>query len=169
MMNIIQAKIKVRAAQDKDTNNLVDLRSMLLDGKHNKSYTSRNVHESNIWKKSYIKWINEQHGSNGNIKIFVAECEGMLAGCATGIIDNRPPAPDCINGICGWVQSVVVLPQWRRQGVALCIMKNLLRWFEEKTVSKVVLESTYEAEGLYEKLGFTVSPENVFIYEGNRL
>ncbi|HGX9527439.1 TPA: hypothetical protein QIB77_004556, partial [Escherichia coli] len=87
MMNIIQAKIKVRAAQDKDTNNLVDLRSMLLDGKHNTSYTSRNIHESNIWKKSYIKWINEQHGSNGNIKIFVAECEGMLAGCATGIID----------------------------------------------------------------------------------
>lgn len=168
-MEKIQSQIKIRVAKAKDTNSLVALRAILLDGDHSTSYTSRNPQESNIWKNEYIKWLHELHGRNKNIRIIVAECEGQLKGCATGIIDNRPPAPDCVTGMCGWVQSVVVLPEWRRQGIALCIMKNLLKWFEEKAVSKVVLESTPEAECLYEKLGFTASAEKIFIYEGNRL
>ncbi|MCG8710454.1 GNAT family N-acetyltransferase [Brenneria goodwinii] len=169
MMIKFDNQINIRVARIEDIQSLIKLRAILLDGNHSTIYTSRNAQESNLWKTAYNNWINDLHGSNENIRIVVAECEGQLAGCATGIVDSRPPSPDCITGLCGWVQSVVVLPQWRRRGVAFRIMQDLLSWFEERAVSKVVLESTKEAESLYEKLGFIISPEKFFIYEGNRL
>lgn len=168
-MEKLNSQINIRIARKGDIKSLIHLRAILLDGNHTASYISRNAQESNLWKTFYGNWINELHGCNENIRIVVAEFKGQLIGCATGIIDSRPPSPDCITGLCGWVQSVVILPQWRRQSVAFHIMQNLLNWFNEKSVSKITLESTREAKGLYKKLGFIISSENLFIHEGKRL
>ena len=86
-----------------------------------------------------------------------------MLGCATAIIDQRAPAPGCLNGLSGWVQSVVVEPQWRNQGIARMLMQQLLRWFTNRGVGSVVLQSTEAAGTLYQALGFEISDERLLI------
>ena len=67
------------------------------------------------------------------------------------------------GGLSGWVQSVVVEPQWRNRGIARQLMQHLLRWFANRGVDHVVLQSTESAGTLYQALGFTVSDERLLI------
>ncbi|EOZ4488538.1 GNAT family N-acetyltransferase [Salmonella enterica subsp. diarizonae] len=161
-------KLKIRPALESDIDTLIKLRAILLDSNSNTTYVSKSEKEKMEWKKSYKNWlINFYHEKlNVNANILVADIEGSVIGCATGIVDSRPPAPDCMNGVCGWVQSVVVFPFWRRKGIALKMLSNLLCWFADQNINKVVLEATPESHPLYKKIGFESSTENLFIYKG---
>ncbi|EGO1729569.1 GNAT family N-acetyltransferase [Salmonella enterica] len=161
-------KLKIRPALESDIDTLIKLRAILLDSNSNTTYVSKSEKEKMEWKKSYKNWlINFYHKKlNVNANILVADIEGSVIGCATGIVDSRPPAPDCMNGICGWVQSVVVFPFWRRKGIALKMLSNLLCWFADQNINKVVLEATPESHPLYKKIGFESSTESLFIYKG---
>ena len=101
-------------------------------------------------------------------RIVVAEQAGEVVACATGLIDRRPPAPDSLTGWCGWVQSVVVVPACRRQGIAERLMRELLQWFAGRGATKVLLETTPDAEALYRKLGFARSQEGLLSFVGDR-
>lgn len=161
-------KLKIRPALESDIDTLIKLRAILLDSNSNTTYVSKSEKEKMEWKKSYKNWlINFYHKKlNVNANILVDDIEGSVIGCATGIVDSRPPAPDCMNGICGWVQSVVVFPFWRRKGIALKMLSNLLCWFADQNINKVVLEATPESHPLYKKIGFESSTESLFIYKG---
>lgn len=163
-----RVSITIRPAEAGDVAHLVDLRGHLLDVASAASYASRSAAEREAWKASYASWVGEVHGTDDRVRIIVGEVEGEIVGCATGIVDRRPPAPDCISGWCGWVQSVVVAPSWRRQGVAGQLMHALMDWFAERSASKVVLEATHDAEQFYDKLGFVRSPEGLFTNGGAR-
>ncbi|ECL8736009.1 GNAT family N-acetyltransferase [Salmonella enterica subsp. enterica serovar Poona] len=164
-------KVKIRTARESDIDILIKLRAILLDGDSNATYVSKSEKEKIRWKKSYENWLTTffQGKSNITANIFVADIEGNVVGCATGIVDSRPPAPDCTNGSCGWVQSVAVLPIWRRKGIAQKMLSNLLCWFTDQNINKVLLEATPESNSLYKKIGFKSSTENLFIYRGKTL
>lgn len=83
--------------------------------------------------------------------------------CAIGIIDQRAPAVDTLNGLSGWVQSVVVSPQWQGNGLAIRLMHNLIFWFNEKDVRTIYLQTTPLAESLYRHLDFEDSGEKLLI------
>ncbi|MCY1293384.1 Acetyltransferase (GNAT) family protein [compost metagenome] len=101
--------------------------------------------------------------------VAVEHCEsGELLGCATGIIDQRAPAPGCLNGLTGWVQAVVVSPHWRNRGIGRQMMQHLLLWFSHRDVETVVLQSTGEAGQLYESLGFRGSNERLLFRRGGQ-
>ncbi|MDT4879514.1 Acetyltransferase (GNAT) family protein [compost metagenome] len=99
------------------------------------------------------------------VQILAAEHKesGQVLGCATAIIDQRAPAPNCLNGLSGWVQSVVVEPQWRNRGIARQLMQHVLRWFANRDVGTVILQSTEAAGSLYQALGFAASDERLMI------
>ncbi|HBC0022776.1 TPA: GNAT family N-acetyltransferase [Enterobacter hormaechei subsp. steigerwaltii] len=158
----------VSPATEKDIEDLVALRSYILDGGSNGSYVSHNVEDSIQWRIAYRKWLNQVLETDDNIRVLIAKNDGVAVGCATGIIDRRAPARDCIFGFSGWVQSVVVVPPWRHHGIARQLMLNLFDWFTSKRVPKIVLEATHEAESFYESLEFIRSPENLFFREDTK-
>lgn len=158
----------IRPATLPDIDRLIALRAQLLDGASTASYASRTPEESRIWKAAYQAWLTEVLPDDTQVRIIVAEQAGEVEACATGLIDQRPPAPDSLTGWCGWVQSVVVASACRRQGVAERLMRELLRWFAERGAAKVLLETTPIAEKLYSKLGFTRSSEGLLSFVGGR-
>lgn len=154
----------VRSATSADVTMLIDLRAHLLDGTA-ASYSARTPAEQLRWRAAYRNWLSGTLGTNDNVQVLAAEHResGQVIGCATGIIDTRAPSAANINGLSGWVQSVVVAPQWRAHGVARQLMQQLLRWFANREVITVVLQTTEGAERLYETLGFTPSNERLLI------
>ncbi len=159
-----QSFFTVRPATQADLTSLVELRAYLLDGTA-ASYSSKTPEDAARWRPAYRTWLSSRLSESDCVQILAAEHKesGQVLGCATAIIDQRAPAPGCLNGLSGWVQSVVVEPQWRGRGIARHLMQHLLRWFANRGVGCVVLQSTEAAGALYQALGFIASDERLLI------
>jgi GNAT superfamily N-acetyltransferase len=159
-----QPLFTVRPATAADLASLVELRAHLLDGSA-AIYSSKTPEDSVRWRAAYRAWLSNRLSESDCVQILAAEHKesGQVLGCATAIIDQRAPAPGCLNGLSGWVQSVVVEPQWRNQGIARMLMQQLLRWFANRGVGSVALQSTEVAGSLYQTLGFEISDERLLI------
>lgn len=159
-----QSFLTVRPATLADLARLVELRAHLLDGT-SASYSSKTPEDSAQWRAAYRSWLGSRLNESDCVQILAAEHKesGQVLGCATAIIDQRAPTPGCLNGLSGWVQSVVVEPQWRNRGIARQLMQHLLRWFANRGVGTVVLQSTESAGRLYQTQGFAVSDERLLI------
>ncbi|MDX7991054.1 GNAT family N-acetyltransferase [Xenorhabdus littoralis] len=156
---------RIRKAELKDIEQLILLRSLLLDGTHH-SYSSSTLEEQNIWRENYRNWLIENLNKKEWLSILVTENHNdeKLFGCVTGIIDYRAPAQDCLNGVSGWIQSMVVLPELQRNGIGIQLIQQIIAWFLERGIKKIILQSTREAEIFYTKIGFLKNDENTFYY-----
>ncbi len=154
----------VRSATTLDIPMLIELRGLLLDGT-SASYSSRSPEACARWRAAYRTWLSSTLGANDNVRVLAVEHRdsGQVIGCATGIIDARAPTAANPNGLSGWVQSVVVAPQFRARGIARELMTTLLRWFDNREVRTVVLQTTEGGAQLYSALGFQPSNERLLV------
>lgn len=166
-MPVIQ---KCVTAEYQDIDGLIGLRGLLLSGGA-AHYSSISAEEDDIWKAYYRKWlINQFYNRKSNIQISVIRDENNnVIGCATGIIDERAPVIGALDGLQGWVQSVVVAPEWRGQGLAILLMKSLFLWFESQGIGKIALQTTPIANAMYIKMGFDRTGEDLLIKNENNL
>ena len=68
----------------------------------------------------------------------------------------------------GAVTNIVVHPACRRQGIAACLMQEVIRYAEEHDISRIVLEvrpSNEAAIALYEKFGFELDGRRPGFYD----
>lgn len=147
-----------------DIDVLVELRKILLSNS-NTHYAAASSEQDSMWQDHYRKWLHHCIKSyRENIRIIVIrDSTQCVIACAIGIIDQRAPAVDTLNGLSGWVQSVVVSPQWQGNGLAIRLMHNLIFWFNEKDVRTIYLQTTALAESLYRHLEFEDSGEKLLI------
>ncbi|AEH49811.1 N-acetyltransferase [Heyndrickxia faecalis] len=159
-------RIVTRKATINDVDMLIELRKLLLNEGVG-HYVSKSHEEQIAWQESYRKWLFRNIHANEKIVVAVAHYDGEsdISACAIGIIDERAPMKGCLNGLVGWVQSVIVHPARRRRGFAESLMKYILDWFKTNDVQKVVLQTTPIAKNLYTKLGFTDSGEELLLKE----
>lgn len=155
--------LSIEKAKKNDISELIHLRAYLIDNNPGKDYSSKTEADKKIWKEKYREWLEIILEETPGIIVFIAKNKEKIIGCATGIIDRRAPASDCLSGYCGWVQSVVVDNQFRHRGIARSLLEHLTMWFKSNHVSKIILESTSEAEDFYKKTGFTSGKETLFI------
>ncbi|MNZ15250.1 putative acetyltransferase [compost metagenome] len=148
---MLPAEANIRAATPADLASLIELRACLLEGT-TAPYSCHTPEDRERWRTAYRGWLASRLQEGDHVQVLAVEHRetGHILGCATGIIDQRAPAPGCLNGLSGWVQSVVVSPQWRNRGIARQLMQQLLRWFANRGVGTVVLQSTEAAGRLYE-------------------
>ena len=82
-----------------------------------------------------------------------------LAACGVGVLSQRLPGPNCLDGRYGYIQSMVTEDAHRRQGLARLVFEALMAWFRELGVTRVDLHASSMGEPLYRQLGFTEGSE----------
>jgi GNAT superfamily N-acetyltransferase len=123
------------------------------------------------WKPATVEVLrrrmSEDKPTIGITVIDAPEGEG-LAACAVGTISERLPGPFNPTGRYGWIFNVVTDPQWRKRGFSRVCTQALLAWFEDQNVQVLELLASDQGQGLYEELGFTVSPEPAMRFNSYR-
>ena len=59
----------------------------------------------------------------------------------------------------GLIVNVFTEPEWRRQGIAEKLLKEIIHWSKEQKLDRLVLHASEYGRGLYERLGFVVTNE----------
>ena len=82
----------------------------------------------------------------------VAEADGKIIGCGIGII----------HGAVSWLGTIIVLPEFRRQGIGKKITVNLIDYCRSKGCTTHLLTASEMGEPLYRTLGFITDATYVF-------
>ena len=69
-----------------------------------------------------------------------------------------------VRGAEGVAVNVFTERQWRRRGIAACLMSELLGWARAHGIERLVLHASPDGRNLYEKMGFV--PTNEMRYAG---
>lgn len=106
------------------------------------------------WQDAFERDMKERLGGD-ELGVFVVDgADGRLAACGIGVVQYRLPTPYQANALAGYILGMVTDPAYRTLGHGRSIMDELLKWFQEKGVSRVELHATPEAAPLYRSLGF---------------
>jgi GNAT superfamily N-acetyltransferase len=82
----------------------------------------------------------------------VGEVDGRIVGCGIGII----------HGAVGWLGTIIVLPEYRRQGIGQKITTHLIDYCRSEGCTTHLLTASEMGEPVYRKLGFEINSMYVF-------
>ena len=110
-------------------------------------------------RNQYIGWLTSPHDQPGKI----------VAGAGVQLREVPPhPQPDVngridvVSGRQAIIQNVYTEPEWRRRGLALQLMKEIIGWASKTGIDSLVLHASDEGRPLYETLGFIATTEMRF-------
>ncbi len=113
--------------------------------------------ESPGWRARYVRFFRQKQAS-GDAQLFYAEHDGEIVGMAAfSVLDEYRAAT--FGQPRGWVNSLFVVPKWRRHGIARELMQAGLAWLRRRGCVIARLRTSDEGERLYEQLGFTYGRE----------
>jgi GNAT superfamily N-acetyltransferase len=89
--------------------------------------------------------------------------DDIVAGAGVQIRRILPRPMDAENriaiGLEGLVLNVFTEKEWRRQGIAERLMREVLAWAATSEIDKLVLHAAEDGRNLYERLGFVQTNE----------
>jgi GNAT superfamily N-acetyltransferase len=109
----------------------------------------------------WTAWMRDAVAS-GRYVSFVAEEDGTALASGSLLIYTAIPRPGSDSDREGRVQSVYVLPEARRRGIARALMAHILDYARGAALIRLVLNPSDEARPLYESLGFAALDEMGF-------
>jgi GNAT superfamily N-acetyltransferase len=106
---------------------------------------------------------------SGDYVGWLASCankpESVIAGAGIQLqsILPRPLGGSKVGeGRQGIIINVFTEPEWRRQGVAGMLMKEIIDWSKKEQLDRLILHASEEGRAIYERLGFVASNEMRF-------
>lgn len=94
----------------------------------------------------------------GVYDFYVAEHDGVPAGCGAVCYSREIPSLGNPSGRNGFLMNIYTMAQFRRSGVAHAIVAALVERARRRGCDKIYLESTPGARGVYADLSFTDFP-----------
>ncbi|WP_047685902.1 MULTISPECIES: GNAT family N-acetyltransferase [Xenorhabdus] len=158
----MKEKLSIRKATIEDTEDLVELRKVLLSN-GNLHYSAKNKEDDLAWQKAYRSWI-EKNISNKNVLLLVGTYgkDKNICSCVIGIIDLRPPIVGVLDGRICWAQSLVVRSDRRGLGIAEAMVNSLENSLIENNVHKILMQSSKIAEKFHIRKGYIHTGEELF-------
>lgn len=85
----------------------------------------------------------------------------IAGGAGVQLRDVLPhPLPGRIaEGRHGIILNVFTEPEWRRQGVAILLLRRIIDWARAERLDRLVLHASEAGQSLYERLGFVGTNE----------
>jgi GNAT superfamily N-acetyltransferase len=74
-------------------------------------------------------------------------------------------AIEIAQGRHGIILNVFTEPEWRRRGIAACLLERIIDWARAEQLDRLVLHASNEGRGLYQRLGFVATNEMRFAEE----
>jgi len=109
------------------------------------------------WRDGFVQFFREKQ-KRGDAQLFYAERDGEIVGLAAfSVLDEYRAA--AFGRPRGWVNSVYVVPELRRCGIARTLMRAGLQWFRARGCVMARLRTSEEGRPLYEALGFVEGTE----------
>lgn len=96
----------------------------------------------------------EAHLADGRHIACLAYAEGVAVGCGGVCFYGEMPSPDNPSGKCAYLMNIYVRPEYRREGIALRIVRWLVDQALAHGISKIYLETSDSGRKLYSTLGF---------------
>ncbi len=145
----------VRQATSDDAYQIARLRQAMWDEMNPQQPSTAAFREA-----TFVYWY--QTLEAGQAAGWVAEVEGRAVGMALVLLHHHPPRP---NGPIrrGYVTSVYVVPEHRRQGHGRALMEALIAWGREQGLQRLELRSSDDGRELYQAVGFE-SQELMMLY-----
>lgn len=107
-------------------------------------------------RNQYVGWLASPHD----------QAEKIVAGAGVQLREVPPhPQPDAngkidiVSGRQAIIQNVYTEPEWRRRGLALQLMNEIIAWASKTGIDSLVLHASDEGRPLYEGLGFIATNE----------
>lgn len=112
--------------------------------------TIANKEEFRIRTREYL----QKHLEDDSLLSYIAVDDGkIIASCILCIYETLP-IPSCLSGKTGLLLNVNTLKEYRRQGLAYCLLTKLIGEAKLLGVGKILLDYTDDGYPLYKKIGF---------------
>jgi GNAT superfamily N-acetyltransferase len=109
-------------------------------------------HDSPGWRARYVEFFRRKQRL-GDAQLFYAQHEERIVGMAAfSVLDEYRAA--AFGQPRGWVNSVFVIAEFRRRGIARELMRAGIEWMRRRGCIMARLRTSDEGERLYETLGF---------------
>lgn len=144
----------IRLAALDDIPHLVRLRRLMFEWMNysdqevldkNDSYNEEYFSKS-IPNESFIGWL-------------VCTTDGKSIASGGLVIDQHPPGPSNPSGKIGYIMDISVEPDFRHQGIAKKILKEILQYLKDQKITLASLHASEMGKSLYEKTGFKPTNE----------
>ncbi|MFX1483940.1 MAG: GNAT family N-acetyltransferase [Promethearchaeota archaeon] len=84
----------------------------------------------------------------------ITENDEVIGGCAVSIFSRLPDPKHLHASKVAYIHNMFVEPEFRHQGKATSLMRDILEQLQKRGVYKVTLHDTELSRGIYRKLGF---------------
>ncbi len=96
---------------------------------------------------------------NGSFRCWLAIDDEKVVGGGAILINPWPSHPYDLECRRATILNLYVYPQFRRQGIAHCLMQTIIGWCRQQGFAAVYLHASSDGRPLYENLGFEPTTE----------
>ncbi|WP_371802573.1 GNAT family N-acetyltransferase [Candidatus Lokiarchaeum ossiferum] len=146
--------ISIRQCSIADIDSMVKLRRIMFE-----SMGYSDLKLLNLADEAAIKYLQQSIPTGEFIGWIAEDTQKKAIGSGGVVIDKHPPGPNNLSGKKGYIMSVVVVEEFRKQGIAQKIMEIIIQWLKKQNISIANLHATEMGRKLYKKLGFTDGTE----------
>lgn len=153
------AEIQIRMASSEDAAIIAHHRNQMFADMGHGTAQSRTQMDMN-----FDIWLRQQIEAEAYLGWFACDGEAVIAGVGMWLIDWIPG----IDGFAGrlpYLLNVYTEPDYRKQGLARCLVNESIRYCREHGYPKMRLHASIYGRPLYEQFGFVDNNEMQLVFE----
>ena len=149
----MKEKFTIREATVNDINDFVNLRRIMFESMDDAGeLLEKSLEVANLYFREKIP--------TGEFKGWIVDSQSKIGIAAGGlVIDQHPPTSSNFSGKQGYAMNLVVIEEYRRQGIGKMIMETIIEWMKSQHIEKITLYASEMGLSLYQELGFKQGTE----------
>lgn len=120
----------------------------------------------NTMARHFEPWVRRMIGEDKYAGWITSDGGRAIASAGLMVLDWAPHFLDPAGQQRGYILNIFVEPEYRRRGLAQMLTKECMAEAQRRGIRIVALHASQKGQPLYEKLGFRVSNEMLYIDAG---